>query len=47
MFEETLDQQTTDGKNFVELLRSRNIYAGIKVDKGLVIIGGTKDEQAT
>jgi len=47
MFEETLDQQTADGKNFVELLRSRGIHAGIKVDKGLVIIGGTKDEQAT
>lgn len=47
MFEETIDQATTDGKNFVELLRSRGIHAGIKLDKGLVIIGGTADEQAT
>ena len=47
MFEETLDQSTTDGKNFVEHLKNRGILAGIKVDKGLVIIGGTKDEQAT
>lgn len=47
MFEETLDQATKDGKNFVELLKEKNIVPGIKVDKGVVIIGGTNDETAT
>jgi len=47
MFEETLDQETKDGKNFVELLTEKNIVAGIKVDKGVAIIGGTEDETAT
>jgi fructose-bisphosphate aldolase class I len=46
MFEETLDQATTDGKNFCELLRSKNVLPGIKVDKGLVAITGTNGEQA-
>ena len=46
-FEETLDQSTKDGKNFVELLQDKNIQIGIKVDKGVVIIGGTHDETAT
>merc|ERR1711957_1094689 len=39
--------ETTDGKNFVDHLRSRGIYAGIKVDKGAVEIGGTNGEKAT
>lgn len=47
MFEETLDQSTHDGVNFVELLKSRGILTGIKVDKGLVVIGGTNEENAT
>jgi fructose-bisphosphate aldolase, class I len=47
LFEETLDQKTADGTNFVELLRSKGILPGIKVDKGLVVIPGTKDENAT
>ncbi len=47
MFEETLDQAAADGTNFVKLLQSRNIIPGIKVDKGVVVIGGTKDESAT
>lgn len=47
MFEQTLSQETSDGKNFVEHLRSRGIYAGIKVDKGAVNIGGTNGEKAT
>lgn len=32
---------------FPELLRSKGIIPGIKVDKGLVVIPGTKDENAT
>ena len=47
MFEETLDQATKDGTNFVSLLKSKGIVPGIKVDKGLVVIGGTNDENAT
>lgn len=47
MFEETVDQSTSDGKNFVELLRGRGIHAGIKLDKGLVVLGGTNGENAT
>jgi fructose-bisphosphate aldolase class I len=47
MFEETLDQQTENGVNFVELLKSKGIIPGIKVDKGLVVLRGTNDESAT
>ncbi len=47
MYEETVNQATEDGKNFVELLRSRGIEAGIKLDKGLVPIMGTNGETAT
>jgi fructose-bisphosphate aldolase class I len=47
MFEETLDQATHDGTNFVKLLESRGIVPGIKVDKGLVVLPGTKDENST
>jgi len=47
MFEETCGQNAADGTNFVKLLRSRGIHAGIKLDKGLVKLMGTKDESAT
>merc|ERR1719460_1076513 len=47
MYEETVDQATAGGQNFVELLRSRGIEAGIKLDKGLVPIMGTNGETAT
>jgi fructose-bisphosphate aldolase, class I len=47
MYEETVGQSTKDGKNFVEHLRSRGIHAGIKLDKGLVVMMGTNDESAT
>jgi len=47
MFEETIDQATDEGQNFVELLRSRGIHAGIKLDKGLVVLRGTNGENAT
>ena len=47
MFEETLDQQTKDGKNFVTLLQEKGILPGIKVDKGVVKIAGTDNETAT
>jgi len=47
MFEETLDQATHDGTNFVKLLESKGIIPGIKVDKGLGIIGHTDGENFT
>lgn len=47
MFEETLDQATHDGVNFVKLLESRGIVPGIKVDKGLVVLPGTQEENST
>jgi len=46
-FEEQVDQSTKDGINFTQLLRSRGIHVGIKLDKGVVVIGGTKGENAT
>lgn len=36
--EETAKQSSTNGVNFVELLRSKGIVAGIKVDKGLGVL---------
>jgi fructose-bisphosphate aldolase class I len=47
LFEEQCGQATSDGKNFVELLRSRGIHAGIKLDKGIVTLMGTNGESAT
>ena len=47
MFEETVDQSSADGQNFTQLLRKRGIHVGIKLDKGLVVIGGTNGENAT
>lgn len=38
--EETAKQATKDGVNFVEYVKSKGIVAGIKVDKGLGVIGG-------
>ena len=47
LFEETVDQSSSCGENFVKLLLKRGICPGIKLDKGLVILGGTKGENAT
>ena len=47
MFDETVRDSTVDGRKFTEVLRSRGIHCGIKVDTGLVVIGGTNDETAT
>jgi len=47
MFEETLYQKTDDGIPFPQLLKSRGILTGIKVDKGLVEIPGTNGETTT
>lgn len=48
MYDETVKDTTADGsKKFCDLLRSRGIHCGIKVDTGLVVIGGTDEETAT
>ncbi len=46
-YEETVDQALADGTNMTAHLRSRGIHVGIKLDKGLVVLGGTKGENAT
>lgn len=38
LFDETLRQPMTDGKKLVDYLKSKGIYSGIKVDKGVIKI---------
>jgi len=47
LFEETLDQKTADGKTFPELLLSRGILPGIKVDQGTASLEGSPEEKHT
>jgi len=47
LFHETLYQKTHDGIPFVEVLKRKGIIPGIKVDKGVVTLGGTIDESTT
>lgn len=46
-FDETFYQKTDDGVTFPQLLKSRGIIPGIKVDKGLVPLAGTNGETTT
>ena len=47
LFEETLLQTTLDGHAFPEKLQQLGILPGIKVDKGLIHLPNTRDEQVT
>uniref|UniRef100_A0A0K0F7B1 Fructose-bisphosphate aldolase n=1 Tax=Strongyloides venezuelensis TaxID=75913 RepID=A0A0K0F7B1_STRVS len=47
MFHETFYQKTDDGVSFVDVLRSKGIIPGIKVDRGVVPIAGTVGECTT
>jgi fructose-bisphosphate aldolase class I len=47
LFDETVRQQSLEGKSFPTLLADRSIIPGIKVDLGLTTIPGTKEEKAT
>mgnify|MGYP006091307057 CR=1 FL=1 len=47
MFDETIRDKCADGTPFPELLKSRGIYTGIKVDTGVQVMGGTDGETAT
>jgi len=46
-FDETFYQKTDEGVSFPQLLKSRGIIPGIKVDKGMVKLTGTDDETTT
>jgi fructose-bisphosphate aldolase class I len=47
MFEETLFQSSDDGTPFPELLLSKGVIPGIKVDKGVKDLAGTNGETVT
>jgi len=47
LFHETLYQKADDGTPFVELLKSKGIIPGIKVDTGVVDLLGTENECTT
>ena len=47
LFEETLNQKTSQGILFPEMLNKLGIVPGIKVDKGLVHLANTTDENIT
>merc|ERR1719183_96006 len=45
LFDETLYQSATDGRTFVEVLKSHGMYPGIKVDTGLRPLANANGEQ--
>jgi len=47
LYEETLNQKTKAGVPFPEMLQKQGIIPGIKVDKGLVILPNTQQENIT
>jgi fructose-bisphosphate aldolase class I len=47
LYEETLNQKTSQGVTFVECLNQQGIVPGIKVDKGLVHLANTVEENVT
>jgi len=47
LFEETLLQNSDDGTPFVDILKSKGIIPGIKVDKGIKPLAGTNGECVT
>lgn len=47
MFSETPEQVTKEGKKFVEVLKEKGIYSGIKVDKGVQDLPCTPGETST
>ena len=47
LFDETFFQKTDDGTRFTDVLKSKGIIPGIKVDKGLVPLAGTDGETTT
>lgn len=47
LYEETLYQKADDGTAFVDILKSKGIIPGIKVDKGIKPLAGTNGECVT
>ncbi|RDI48574.1 class I fructose-bisphosphate aldolase [Aquicella lusitana] len=47
LFEETLNQNTSQGISFPEALKNMGVLPGIKVDKGLVHLANSLDENIT
>lgn len=47
LFSETVSQATVKGQNFVELLKSRGILSGIKLDEGLAELTPGSEEKFT
>ena len=47
LFSETVSQSTTSGHNFVQLLASRSILSGIKLDEGLAELTPASEEKFT
>lgn len=47
MYDETVRQSTKEGIPFCDLIRSRDVICGIKVDAGVQPIEGTDDETVT
>jgi len=47
LYEETLGQKASNGTPLPELLQKNGIIPGIKVDKGLVLLPNTRDENTT
>merc|ERR1719230_2574711 len=47
MYDETVRDNASNGTKLTQILRDQGIHCGIKVDTGLVEIGGTDGETAT
>jgi fructose-bisphosphate aldolase class I len=47
LFDETIRQKAADGRSFVDVLKSRGIIPGIKVDKGTIAMPGFPEEKIT
>lgn len=47
LYEETLNQKTSQGISFADALKNMGVLPGIKVDKGLVHLAHTTDENIT
>ena len=47
LFDETLKQRTKEGQPFADYLQKNGIVPGIKVDKGLIPLAGSPDENIT
>ncbi|KAH9488003.1 hypothetical protein Btru_066803 [Bulinus truncatus] len=47
LFDETARQYDSSGRSFIQLLESKGIIPGIKVDKGVVPLAGTHNECTT